>query len=269
MVYPKPSGGFEWVQAPWGTVLRCRPLLAVADHLFTAHDLKGWGDEREWAAVAGLMGVEPAHLLLIRQVHRADVAVARKDSGTPWERPDADVIVTDDPSQAISVRVADCAPVLLADQRTGAVAAVHAGWRGTAQRAVAAGVEALTREFGSNPRDLVAAIGPCLGPCCGEVGEDVIDAFRAAGHDDGAVARWFAVAPSGRAHLDLWRANADQLEASGVPRDMIHIARLCTKTYSDVLHSHRASAADAGRMLGAIRSSGGEQGHAGARLAGV
>jgi YfiH family protein len=254
MVYPKPSGGFEWAQAPWGTVLRCRPLLEAADHLFTAHDLALRGDESEWAAVAGVMRVERDHILLVSQVHRADVAVARRNRVNAWVRPEADVMVSDDPSSAIGVRVADCAPVLLADRRTHAVAAVHAGWRGTVQRAATAAVEALQKEFGSNPPDLIAAIGPCLGPCCGEVGDEVVQAFRDAGHDSTAIARWFSAGPSGRSHVDLWRANADQLEAAGVLPEQIHVAGLCTKTYSDVLHSHRVMGSAAGRMVGVIRS---------------
>ena len=77
---PQPSGGFEWTQAPWGPVLRCRPLLDVADHFFTGRRLCSCADDRrEWEAVAGEIGVEPERLLLIRQVHGADVAVARRD----------------------------------------------------------------------------------------------------------------------------------------------------------------------------------------------
>jgi YfiH family protein len=256
MIYPKPSGGFEWAQVPWGTVLRCRPLLEAADHLFTAHDLVLRGSETEWEAVAAAMGVERERLLLVSQVHRAEVAVARRDRVTPWVRPEADVMVSDDPSSAIGVRVADCAPVLLADRRSQAVAAAHAGWRGTVRRAVPAAVEALQKEFGSHPRDLVAAIGPCLGPCCGEVGDEVVQAFRDAGHDRAAIARWFAPGPSGRQYLDLWQANADQLEAAGIPPDQIHVARLCTKSHADVLHSYRVLGTEAGRMVGVIRAHG-------------
>ena len=98
------------------------------------------------------MGLSLDQLLLIRQVHLADVAVVRRGRTGRWDRPDADAIVSDDPSSAVGVRVADCAPVLLADRRRGAVGAVHAGWRGTFQEAAAAGVEAMTREFGSEPR---------------------------------------------------------------------------------------------------------------------
>ena len=235
-------------------MLQCRPLLELADHFFTAGDLELRADDREWTAVAERMGLSLDQLLLIRQVHLADVAVVRRGRTGRWDRPDADAIVSDDPSSAVGVRVADCAPVLLADRRRGAVGAVHAGWRGTFQEAAAAGVEAMTREFGSEPRDLVAAIGPCLGPCCGEVGPEVVEAFREAGHGEDRVGRWFVTGPSGRPYLDMWRANADQLEAAGLEAGNIHVARLCTKTHAGALHSYRAEGDRAGRMVGVIRA---------------
>jgi polyphenol oxidase len=235
-------------------VLQCRPLLELADHFFTAGDLELRADDREWTAVAQRIGLSMDRLFLIRQVHRTDVAVVRRGRTGRWDRPDADAIVSDDPSSAVGVRVADCAPVLLADRRRGAVGVVHAGWRGTLQEAAAAGVEAMTREFGSDPEDLMAAIGPCLGPCCGEVGPEVVYAFREAGHGEDRIGRWFATGPSGRPHLDLWRANADQLEAAGIGAANIHIAGLCTKTHAGALHSYRAEGDRAGRMLGVIRA---------------
>jgi hypothetical protein len=252
MILPQPSDGFEWTQAPWGDVLTCRPLLDAADHLFTVRNLQLRDDRGEWEQVAGALGVTPARLLLIKQVHRDRVAVARRDRAGEWVRPEADVIVSDDPSSAIGVRVADCVPVLLADRRIGVVGAAHAGWRGTVQDAAGAAVRAMTREFGSAPRDIVAAIGPSLGPCCGEVGDEVAEEFACAGHDGG---RWFSYGPSRRLHVDLWSANRDQLIAAGVDPQHVHVARLCTKTHADVFHSYRADGeANAGRMVGVIRA---------------
>lgn len=253
MSLPQPSGAFEWTQAAWGDVLRCRPLLDVADHLFTTRNLRLRDEPREWDQVAAALGVPVSHLLLISQVHRADVAVARRDRAGEWVRPRADVIVSDDPASAVGVRVADCVPVLLADRRTGAVGAAHAGWRGTVQNAAGAAVRAMSRELGSDPRDLVAAIGPCLGPCCGEVGDEVAEAFAGAGHE--RLDRWFTYGPSGRLHVDLWTANADQLVAAGVRRDDVHVARLCTQTHSAVFHSFRADGeSGAGRMAAVVKA---------------
>lgn len=161
-------------------------------------------------------------------------------------------MVSDDPQSAIGVRVADCAPILIADRRLGVVAAAHAGWRGTVQRAAAVAVESMTREFGSGPADLVAAIGPCLGACCGEVGQDVVRAFEDAGHEQ--VGRWFTTGPTPRPYLDLARANADQLRDAGIPAGSIHVSGLCTRTHAGLLHSYRADGAAAGRMVGAIRA---------------
>ena len=212
----------------------------------------------EWDAVAAAMQVDRPHVLLIRQVHGAAAAVARRQStrsglAPEWTRPEADIILSDDPASAIGVRVADCAPILLADTRTGAVGAAHAGWRGTVQSAAASAVEAMTREFGTNAANLIAAIGPCLGACCGEVGPEVVDAFRSAGHEASSLARWFSDGPRGRPMLDLWQANVDQLAASGVARERIHVAGICTKTHAATMHSYRAAGAAAGRMLGVIR----------------
>src|SRR5690606_22578476 len=105
----------------------------------------------------------------LTQVHGNDVAVVGPGTPARGERPRADVAVSNEADAAVAVRAADCVPLLLGDRRTGAVAAVHAGWRGTAARAAVAAVEALGREFGSRPADLVVAIGPCIGACCYEV----------------------------------------------------------------------------------------------------
>lgn len=252
MNLPRPGGQFEWRSTARGPILQCLPLLEIARHGFTTRALVLKDDASEWAAVAEFMQVDVGCVRLIRQVHGAGVTLVRKGNIPPPVAPEADVIVSDDPAVAIGVRVADCAPILLADHRLGVVAAAHAGWRGTVQRAARAAVEAMTREFGSVPADLVAAIGPCLGACCGEVGEEVVRAFEEAGHRN--VERWFGVGPTPRPYLDLARANVDQLVESGIAPEHVHVAGLCTKTHSRVLHSYRAQAGAAGRMVGIIRA---------------
>jgi len=229
------------------------PLQRIAPHLFTVANLTLRDNPEEWEAVGGEMDLAATSIRLIRQVHGAQVAVAGRGSSGSWDPPEADAIVSNDPSVAIGVRVADCAPILIADRRRGVVAAVHAGWRGTVKRVGPAGIAALSREFGSNPLDLVAAIGPCLGQCCGEVGEEVVQAFRDAGHADDDVARWFAPGPSGRPYLDLPTANRDQLAASGIPESQIFDAGLCTRSYPSIFHSYRAAGANAGRMVAVMR----------------
>jgi YfiH family protein len=192
--------------------------------------------------------------LLIRQVHGTSVAVARRGGPLAAERPEADVILSDDPEAAIGVRVADCAPILIADERSGAVGAVHAGWRGAAARAAEVAVARMRDEFGSRPEHLIAAIGPCLGQCCGEVGPDVVQAFRAGGGRDDEIGRWFAAGTGDRLQLDLAGASRDQLIASGLRPERVLLSGLCTKTWKDRFHSYRARGKEAGRMLAAIRA---------------
>ena len=132
-----------------------------------------------WETLSDWLGVESSRLWRLRQVHGITVhteAVAPCD-GT-W--PEGDLLATDRHDVALAVRTADCVPILYADPRTGAVAAVHAGWRGTVAGAASRMVEVLAARFGSRPEDLIAAIGPCVGPESYEVGQEVVDAFAAA-----------------------------------------------------------------------------------------
>jgi hypothetical protein len=256
MTEPQPNRPFRWTQAPttpWGAALVCDPLAEIAPHLFTVGNLQLRDDHAEWSAVAAAFGITTQRIRLIRQVHGVAVAAARNGVAPPPVAPEADVIVSDDASVAVAVRVADCAPVLIADSRLGNVCAVHAGWRGTMLGAVKQGVRALIEVLETRPSDLVAAIGPCLGPCCGEVGPEVVDAFRANGHDQASLEAWFSPGASGRPYLDLWKANRDQLVAAGVAAENVHIAGLCSKTHAGLMHSYRAEGQRAGRMLGIIR----------------
>jgi YfiH family protein len=248
---------FYWTQSPWGSVLKCRPLEAVAGHVFTTRELQ-LSSASEWRRVAELLGV--AQVVTLNQVHGREVAAVRRGSPRAPARPDADVLVSDDPDVAIAVRAADCVPLLLADSRTGAVAAVHAGWRGTAAGAATAAVNALSNYFGSRPGDLIAAIGPSIGACCYEVGSELVDVFAAAGHPRHLIDRWFLAPPVRRGsmekpglRLDLTAANRDQLVLAGVPEAQIHACGLCTAMHLDVLTSFRAEKEKAGRIAGVLR----------------
>ena len=233
-------------------MLRCQALEPFARHFFTTADLRLVDDEQEWTGLAEFAGVGPDRLRLLHQVHGRTVVDAGPGDEA-WGRPEADGITSRDPSVALVVRVADCAPVLLADPVTGAVAAVHAGWRSTMQRIVTAAVTSLENDYGSRPQDLVAAIGPSLGSCCGEMGDEVVGAFRHEGHSEASIAAWFDRS-RGRPHFDLWRANQDQLVTAGVRPGAIHLSRLCTRSHPDAFHSYRARGRQAGRMAAVIRA---------------
>jgi YfiH family protein len=225
----------------------------VAPHFFTDGSLELRDRKEEWHAVATLAGIDLHRLLLLKQMHGRAVIVNDADRQGPWHPPEADAIVSRDPSSALVVRVADCAPILLADRNRGVVAAVHAGWRSTMQRIVEASIETMTERFGSTPGDLIAAIGPSLGRCCGEMGEEVVEAFRAAGHKENDLERWFVRAAGRKPHFDLWQANRDQLSRCGIPESQIFSADLCTRTHASRFHSYRAAGQHAGRMAAVIR----------------
>jgi purine-nucleoside/S-methyl-5'-thioadenosine phosphorylase / adenosine deaminase len=258
---PEPRDSFRWISESFGPALRCEALAEVAGHAFTtrclALDPGGRGDG--WRDLALALGVAVDAIVRLTQVHGPSVAVLRRSDGVgaPPDRPVADIVISDRPDVAVAVQVADCVPLLLGDARTGVVAAAHAGWRGMAAGVPRVAVEALARAFGSRPEDLVGAIGPSIGPCCYEVGEDVRDAFRRAGLVGQPVDSWFATGRRGRPHLDLWRATSDQLVSAGVAIDRIHACGLCTATHRDVFYSYRGDGPGTGRMVGVIRAGAG------------
>jgi YfiH family protein len=175
------------------------------------------------------------------QVHGADVrVVANAGEANPAENEKGDtiycdVIVSNAKGVLAGVKTADCVPILIGDPVSGGFAAVHAGWRGTLAIAAVVGVNRLVQEYGARPEDLCVAIGASAGPCCYEVGTDVIDAFtnRFSG------ASLFTSTRPGHAKIDLLRANRAQLESAGVLPDRIHIAPICTMCRTDLFFSYR------------------------------
>ena len=180
MPLPSVPDSFYWTDAAWGAALRCRPLDGLAPHLFTTRQLS-LASSSGFERLAAELGVE--RVATLTQVHGAAVSIVRQGAETPQQRPEADALVSNAPDIAVTVRAADCVPLLMADSVTGAVAAVHAGWRGTAARTAVAALDAMEREYGAQPANVIAALGPSIGPCCYTVGSDLVDAFAAAGHE--------------------------------------------------------------------------------------
>ncbi|MGP8175861.1 MAG: peptidoglycan editing factor PgeF [Terracidiphilus sp.] len=212
-------------------------------------------------------------LVTLRQIHSSRVVLASAADATrerPWK---ADGLMTGEPGLLLGVQTADCIPVLVADRKRRAVAAFHAGWRGTAKRIVETGIGRMRLEFDSKPEDLIAAIGPGIGACCYAVGEETLSEFesqfaygrelfrevydsdavrtkypmlfltqRAPGHSE--------IGPS--LHLDLIEANRRQLLAAGIKPRSIQIVGGCTSCQPELFFSHRASRGHAGRMLSVI-----------------
>jgi YfiH family protein len=170
------------------------------------------------------------------QVHGRDVRVVREASEAGNESERCDALTTDLPGVLLGVKTADCVPVILGDARTGACAAVHAGWRGTLAGIVKHALATLNKEFGTKPEDVRAAIGPAALACCYEVGPEVIEAFRAELRNADAL---FTPTSGGHARIDLHRANLEQLTESGVARERVHALPLCTICRPEDFFSYR------------------------------
>jgi purine-nucleoside/S-methyl-5'-thioadenosine phosphorylase / adenosine deaminase len=260
MMLPTPNDHFRWTATEYGPALVCAPLEPFAAHLFTT---RPWplgsaahGDARPWDDVARVMEVGRAKLVRLHQVHGATVVFRRVGELRDVNHlPDADIVASNDPSLALAIQTADCVPLLIADRRTGVVAAAHAGWRGLAAGVPREAVEALGHRFDSAPSDLVVAIGPSISAARYEVGRDVREKFEESGFSREQIDRWFADgARPDHWQFDGWQSARDQLEAAGVPHDQIFVAGLCTASHPDLLCSYRRDWKDAGRMAAVIRA---------------
>jgi YfiH family protein len=217
---------------------------AFASLNFGAGDERGRIEEnvRRFAAAASF---DPRSLRQVTQVHGARVVNAGAMNDEPDARVEADALFLApggaSHARAVGVRVADCVPVLVATKDGGEIAAIHAGWRGVAAAVVHAGLAEL------KGRDLVAAIGPCIGSCCFEVGEEVVpQILAAAGNDPAIVAR----REGAKAYLDLRRAVRIQLASAGVAD--IEDVPGCTRCDADRFFSFRRDGAASGRHLAVI-----------------
>ncbi|HET8782884.1 MAG TPA: peptidoglycan editing factor PgeF [Pyrinomonadaceae bacterium] len=251
--------GFYWRELDGVRALVCAPLEqdgfvngfstrlgGVSDMPANALSLAGFNDDRaenilenrrrflklfpgEWS----LAGCWQVHGADVRVVNTAEEAKPAEDQlgDTIY----CDVIVSNAAHVLAGVKTADCVPILLGDPVTRAFAAVHAGWRGTLASAVLVAVQRLSDEYGSKPEDLRVAIGASAGPCCYEVGAEVIEAFIEKFGDTGL----FTATRSGHAKVDLLKANADQLKSARVLPQRIHIAPICTMCRTDLFFSYR------------------------------
>ena len=240
---------------------------------FTATDDRAAVEQNRRLLAEAVTGDAGTPIVALRQFHSNLVIVASSGDMVrerPWK---ADGAITAEPGFLVGIQTADCIPVLVADKRQRIVGAFHAGWRGTAKRIVELGVGRMRLEFGSQPEDLIAAIGPGMAQCCYEVGEELISEFesqftygrelfrevfdadpvrkkypmlfltqRAPGHS--------AIGPS--LHLDLIEANRRQLLDAGVKASAISVTGGCTGCHTDLFFSHRTSRGHAGRMMSVI-----------------
>jgi YfiH family protein len=237
---------------------------------FTAVDDRAVVVENRRLLAEAVAGSADVPLATLKQCHSKVVIAASEAREVPSR---GDGLITATAGLLLAVQTADCIPVLVADQRQRVVAAFHAGWRGTVNRIVESGVGKMRLEFNSRPQDLVAAIGPGIGPCCYAVGEEVLSAFESQFvyaaelihevYDSDSVRTRYPLlfltqrapghSPIGpNLHLDLVEANRRQLLDAGVKRSAVHLAGGCTNCTSGLFFSYRASRGHTGRMMSVI-----------------
>ncbi len=222
------------------------------------------GFESRWGELGSVTGSSAAR---VYQVHGSEVLALPPDrrawdrfrADDPQARPPADALITDQEEVTVAVSVADCLPILIADPERRAIGAVHGGWRCLAGGIVENAIQAMTRLFDANPRDLVVGIGPGIRPCCFEVGSEVIEAFAAAGYAEAArvmapvattsAARVTTPSAAAKSHCDLAVVARAQAVRSGVPESAVADVGLCTRCNNEWFWSFRADGDAAGRML--------------------
>jgi YfiH family protein len=208
--------------------------LAVGDHPDAV--------EANHVRVCDALGVDAGRLVKCHLVHGRSIHVVSADDAGCWLG-QGDGMVTATPGVFLSMRFADCVPILLHDPQRRAVGVVHAGWRGTLQDVAGAAVRTMVEALSCAPGDITAVIGPSIGPCCYEVGADVISAVGAALPDSTALLQR---RNGGAAHFDMWEANRRQLLVAGAGR--VLMMGLCTACHSDRFFSHRAEDGCTGRF---------------------
>jgi YfiH family protein len=212
-------------------------------------------------------GAPDLPLVALKQFHSDVIHVF---DTAPTDPCSGDASITNRPGLLLAIQTADCVPILLVDPKKRAIAAIHAGWRGTLARIAAKTIGKMQMHFGTNPRDLLAAIGPSIGPCCYEVGTEVatqflsqfpdapdyFDEFRTG--DEPNPIQWLNMMPPGHQPppkgvlLDLRKANRSQLQAAGLRPQNIHTIDLCTACHPDLLFSYRKQGPASGRLMSVI-----------------
>lgn len=180
------------------------------------------------------------NLATLRQIHSNTVILADR----PGDLGEGDALISNTPGLTLVIRTADCLPILIADPENRAIAAVHAGWRGTVQQILLETVQAMSHRFGSRSQDLVVAIGPAIGECCYEVGPEVAEQFSG----------FFPELQNlkGRARISLAESAIRQLRRNGGSLGQIDSSGLCTRCLRDLFHSYRRDRDAAGRMFSGI-----------------
>ncbi|PKN70773.1 MAG: peptidoglycan editing factor PgeF [Deltaproteobacteria bacterium HGW-Deltaproteobacteria-12] len=214
------------------------------------------GDEefrvlQNWETLADAFAISLEQFLVLNQVHGADIIVIKQQGSYFSSRADLDydATITNRPGLAICIKTADCAPVFIVDKVRKVIAAVHAGWRGTASGISAKVIRLMQKQYGSMPQHILAAIGPSIGKCCYEVDSAAAEAFaELKGKEDFL----FPKTTKKKWMVDLPEANRRQLLDCGIPEQNIGLSGYCTMCHQNIFFSHRGSGGLTGRQINFI-----------------
>jgi YfiH family protein len=205
------------------------PLFRRTKHAFGTRTRKG---EKKLRAA---LGIPQGRLLTLRQVHGAEVLIFGENPKALTHPLPYDAVITDKKRVALGIWTADCLPILMVDRSKKVIAAVHAGWRGLWRGVVQRAVRTMIEAFESSPGDILAGIGPGIGPCCYEVGTDVVSLFQ----NSSGSPHQFIQEREGRMYLDLSCAAQLELSQVGIPPENIETIPLCTACRADLFFSYR------------------------------
>lgn len=226
----KEQNGFTYLQLPF---------FRSKKHAF--------GTRKGGEAYVSALGVPEGRLLTLRQVHRADVLVFEGDARILTHPLPYDAVITNKKRVALAISTADCLPILMLDRSKKVIGAVHAGWRGMWGGVIQRAVRTMIEAFKSSPGDILVGIGPGIGPCCYEVGTEVVSLFQ----NFSDTPQEFIQERKGRTYLDLSRAAQLELHQVGIPPENIETIPLCTACREDLFFSYRRDG-KTGRQLSFI-----------------
>ncbi len=205
-----------------------------------------------YTRMANSIGVDPHSLVISRQVHKTNIRVVNEnDRGkglfSPTDYEEIDGLITNQPNITLVTKYADCVPLYFVDPKNKAIGLTHSGWRGTVKKIGKITVEEMNKNFGSNPKDIIAVVGPSICVDCYEIGEEVAEEFKKAfpkNYENGIL----IAKGNGKYQLNLWEANRTVLSEAGLLPENIHISGVCTCCNSDLFFSHRKTEGKRGSL---------------------
>lgn len=214
-------------------------------HLFSSRI--GWDQKNIFKDLSKILNLSDERIYRAKQVHGRDIIIIDNQDNKKIQYEEADGLITNIPGIALCTYHADCVPVYFYDREKRVIGLAHAGWKGTLNNIVEVIINNMKKGFQCNLNDIVVAIGPAIGVCCYEIGEDVVELFK-----DRFDNPHIIIARDGKIYLDLWKANKINLINAGIKDDNIYHSNFCTSCNLDTLYSYRREKGTRNRMIAAI-----------------